>query len=92
MFVGRGKAAIRWGPVRVNGKVERDRVAEREREEVEAFRQRVADRRVRQNAEKNAGRRKPLFSSDNPIYLTLVSLTIGLTGLSALYLVERAFS
>ena len=73
-------------------KVERERAAGREREEQEAYRQRVADRRARQNAEKHAGRRKPLFSSNDPIYLTLVSLTIGLTGLSALYLVERAFS
>lgn len=73
-------------------KVERDRTAEREREELVAFQQRVADRRGRQNAGRNEGRRKPLFSSNSPIYLTLVSLTIGLTGLSALYLVEKAFS
>ena len=74
-------------------KVRREKSAERKAEEQEAFRRRIADRRIQRNLLETAGKtRKPLFSSNSPLYLTLVSLTIGLTGLSALYLVERAFT
>ena len=72
--------------------VRSERVAGRKHQEQEAFRQRVADRRIRQTILVNAPRnKKPLFSNTNPVYLTLVSLSICLTGLSALYWVEKAF-
>ena len=74
-------------------KTRRDGAAERKRQDEDAFRQRVADRRVHRNKLKNAaGRINVLFSGHGPVYLTLVSLSIGLIGLSALYLVERVFT
>jgi hypothetical protein len=72
-------------------KFRRDKAEERRRQEQDALRQRVADRRNRQMTAKNARQHKNLFSSSSPVYLTLVSLSICLTGLSALYLVEKAF-
>ena len=73
-------------------KAQRERAAEKERQEREAYIQRVADRRTRQTVVSNAAdNKKILFSSTSPVYLTLVSLSIFLTGLSAIYLVERAF-
>jgi hypothetical protein len=73
-------------------KARRDRATEKKRLEQDAYRQRIIDRRVhRVTAEDAARQKKMLFSSNSPVYLTLVSLTIGLTGLSALYLVEKAF-
>ena len=73
--------------------VHRQKSAERQHREQAAFRQRIADRRIRRTMAKNAAsRNKKLFSSNSPVYLTLVSLTICLTGLSAMYLVEKAFT
>ena len=72
-------------------KARRAEAADRKRQGQDAFRQRIADRRVRRIMAENAARQKKLFSSNSPVYLTLVSLSIGLTGLSAMYLVEKAF-
>ena len=72
-------------------KVRRERIIARKHQEQDALRQRIADRRIRRNMAKNAAcHKKALFSSNHPVYLTLVSLTIFLTGLSAVFLVERA--
>ena len=73
-------------------KAQRTKAAERKREEQDAFRQRIADRRIRRIAAENAARKNRVFSSNSPVYLTLVSLCIGLTGLSAMYLVEKVFT
>ena len=73
-------------------KAHRAKAADRKRQGQEAFRQRIADRRVRRTTAENAAHPKKLFSSNSPVYLTLVSLSIGLTGLSAMYLVEKAFT
>ncbi len=69
----------------------RERAADSKRQERDAFRQRIAARRIRRTMAENAANQKKLFSSNSPVYLTLVSLSIGLTGLSAIYLVEKAF-
>lgn len=72
--------------------VRSERAAGKKDQEQEAFRQRIADRRTHRTMRENApSNKKTLFSSTSPVYLTLVSLTIFLTGLSALYLVEKAF-
>lgn len=69
------------------------KAAEKKRLEQETYRQRIVDRRIhRTMAEDAAKQKRLLFSSNSPVYLTLVSLTIGLTGLSALYLVEKVFT
>jgi len=74
-------------------KIRRERADQKKFTKQDAYLQRVADRRMRQTAAKNAPRYAgALFSSNSPVYLTLMSLTIFLTGLSALYLVERAFT
>lgn len=74
-------------------KIRRERAAERKLGPHDAYLHRVADRRTHQStAGEAAARKTALFSSNSPVYLTLVSLTIFLTGLSALYLVERAFT
>ena len=74
-------------------KVHRQKAAEKDRQEQDAMRQRVADRRIRRAQAEGAARQKiSLFSSNSPVYLTLVSLSIGLTGLSAMYLVEKVFT
>ena len=73
-------------------KVRRERAADKTSQEQNAYRRRIANRRVRRTtAENAANQKKKLFSSSSPVYLTLVSLTICLTGLSAIYLVEKAF-
>ena len=73
-------------------KVRSERAAAQKRRDQEAFMDRIAARREnRVMAEAAASQRKKLFSSNSPVYLTLVTLTIGLTGLSAMYLVEKAF-
>lgn len=73
-------------------KVRRAKANQYKQVEQDAYRQRIVDRRKQRTMAEDAARRKKmLFSSNSPIYLTLVSLTIGLTGLSALYLVEKAF-
>ncbi len=73
-------------------KVRRERAASKTRQEQDAYRQRIADRRIRRTrAENDASQKNKLFSSSSPVYLTLVSLSIFLTGLSAIYLVEKAF-
>ena len=73
-------------------KVRRERAIKKKSQEQDAFRQRIADRRVRRTMVKNAASQKyKLLSSSSPVYLTVVSLSIFLTGLSAIYLVEKAF-
>ena len=80
---------VHEGGVEVRGRL----AAERKHVDQEAFRQRIEDRRVQRTAAQNPTRQpKQLFSSNSPVYLTLVSLSIGLTGLSAMYLVEKAFT
>jgi hypothetical protein len=70
-------------------KARQEKVAERKNEDQDAYRQRIADRRVQRTV---AVKKIKVFSSSSPVYLTLMSLTIGLTGLSAMYLVERVFT
>ena len=74
-------------------KVRRERASERTREGRDAFRQRIADRRVSRTMAENAARQKNgQLSRTGPVYLTVVSLSLFLTGLSAIYFVEKAFS
>jgi len=74
-------------------KIRREQAAAKKGQEQDAFLKRVADRRVQRTvAENAAGSKNKLFSSTSPVYLTLVSLSIFLTGLSAMYLVEKAFN
>jgi hypothetical protein len=72
-------------------KVRREQAAAKKNQEQDAFLQRVADRRIQRTMAEDAAAKIKLFSSTSPVYLTLVSLSIFLTGLSAMYLVERAF-
>ena len=73
-------------------KPRREMAVERQRQEQDALRKHIADRHIRRIRAKNAaGHKNACFSSNHPVYLTLVSLSIFLTGLSAMYLVDRAF-
>ena len=73
-------------------KPRREMAVERQRQEQDALRKRIADRPIRRTRAKNAGVHKyTCFSSNHPVYLAIVFLSIFLTGLSAMYLVERTF-